>query len=90
MNTAPLVFIAAADSGSSSSSSSMLPFEIGLLIFMIVFVAISIWVIFARRGAFDRHSRIPLQDDPIESHRSTTHGRHAHVRTSSVQECHTS
>ena len=50
--------------------------EAGLVIFLAVFVLISIWALAARRGAFDRVARIPLEDEPVEprAEPQTPHG----------------
>ncbi len=45
---------------------------IAMVIFMIVFVLIVLWVIFARKGAFRKHSQIPLHDDTVVTTRDAT------------------
>lgn len=40
-------------------------FEIALLIFMVVFLAIVVWVLLTRGEYFRKASRIPLEDDKV-------------------------
>jgi len=44
---------------------------IAMVIFMVVFVLIVLWVVFARSGAFRKQSEIPLRDDEVVEPRDT-------------------
>ena len=48
--------------------------EIALVIFLVVFLAILGWVLFARPGAFDEAARIPLNDDVVTERKATERG----------------
>ena len=49
--------------------------EIALVIFITVFVGVVIWVMFAKRGAFNDAARIPLDDENVMTRREV------HART---------
>ena len=42
--------------------------EVAMILFIVVFLAIVIWVLLARPGAFKRAARIPLDDDSEDNH----------------------
>ncbi len=44
--------------------------EVAMFIFIAIFLGLLIWVIFARRGAFNRVKQIPLEDDKLVTPRS--------------------
>lgn len=62
-------------------------FEIALIIFMVVFLAIVVWVLLTRGEYFRKASRIPLEDDKVvtpreqststddEDRKESNHGR---------------
>lgn len=51
---------------SDASSGSPLTFiHIALFIFIAIFVGMLIWVLLAKRGAFNKVARIPLEDDKV-------------------------
>lgn len=39
--------------------------EIALIIFFLVFVGITTWVLMVRKGGFNAQARIPLSDEPV-------------------------
>lgn len=40
--------------------------EVGLLLFVGIFLVIVVWVVTRRRKDIQRQARIPLEDDPVE------------------------
>ena len=42
--------------------------EVAMILFIVIFLAIVVWVLLARPGAFRRASRIPLDDDSEDNH----------------------
>jgi len=51
----------------AEAESSGLGFvQAGLVIFFLVFVGIVAWVLMGRSGRFEKHARIPLEDEPVE------------------------
>jgi cbb3-type cytochrome oxidase subunit 3 len=42
--------------------------EVAMILFIVIFLAIVVWVLLARPGAFNRAARIPLDDDPEDNH----------------------
>ena len=53
-----------------SGIASLTWIEIALVIFITVFVGVVIWVMFAKRGAFNKAARIPLEDNDIMTPRA--------------------
>jgi len=64
---------------------SMAWFEIALVIFFVVFLAIVIWVIFARRGRFRDAARIPLEEDRVVTSRHERDGDRASEQEQAVR-----
>ena len=63
MNTMTTLFVASATT--TEAAPSMLPFEIALIIFMVVFLGVAAWTLLAKRGSFDQRAQLPMQDDDI-------------------------
>lgn len=53
-----------------SGIASLTWIEIALVIFITVFVGVVIWVMFAKRGTFNKAARIPLDDYDVMTPRS--------------------
>jgi cbb3-type cytochrome oxidase subunit 3 len=47
--------------------------QVGLVIFVLLFSAITIWTYSGRKNRFDRASRLPLEDDAANQEPTDTH-----------------
>lgn len=68
------LFLAAAGDAAPAAEGGLEFIKAGLLIFFLVFVGIVAWTLMGRSGRFDKHARIPLQDDPVEPIETTHRG----------------
>ncbi|MHC4810015.1 MAG: cbb3-type cytochrome c oxidase subunit 3 [Planctomycetota bacterium] len=60
-----LLLLAASGDAGAAEGRGLGFIEAGLVIFFLVFVAILAWVLMGRAGRFERHARIPLEDEPV-------------------------
>lgn len=56
----------AATAADAAESSGLSFVQAGLVIFFLVFVGIVAWVLMGRSSRFEKHARIPLEDEPVE------------------------
>ncbi len=54
-----------AEAAGGAGATSLTFVEVAMFIFIAVFLGLLIWVIFARRGAFNRVKQIPLEEDRV-------------------------
>lgn len=48
-----------------STASAITMVEIGLIVFMFIFLGVVLWAIFRKRSAFDAAKRIPLEEGVV-------------------------